>query len=70
MIKNDIKLTEDEIEAANDIVQQVGEQIAEASNCLYDDCETDEDYELADAKRDALIQHILQELVAGFSPAN
>ena len=36
------------------------------TNVVYDDCETDEDYEKADAKREALQKEIVKYLMVAF----
>lgn len=67
MIKNEVALTESDLKLADDLAQSAGEYINELTNAVYDDCETDEDYELADAKQSLILKEIIKSLSIGFN---
>lgn len=65
-MKNEVTLTEDDLKAVEEIAQSVGEHLSECLNVVYEDGETDEDYELADAKREVLQKEVIKSLMAAF----
>jgi hypothetical protein len=58
MTKNEFKLSEKDIQIANKIARVAHKEL----DVVYDGCETDEEWELAGAKRDALLQQVLNSL--------